>query len=194
MSDDAPQNDAEQLVAYLDGELDDAQAVQVEQRLADRPDMRDQVERLSRTWDLLDLLPTPRATHEFTNRTLTAVRTSAPAAVATDDEEVSTQIRIAAVPRATKDRWKKFGIRTAAFVGLIFSAAAGFRSTYDTGSRGSDDALRNYPVIQRFDEYRDVGSPEFLRQLHESGMFPPSSSQPPQLPRRGPDNGPLAKP
>src|SRR6201999_3829165 len=58
------------LIAYLDGELDESTARTIEQKLARSDVARHDVEMLVRTWDLLDLLERPRVTQEFTTRTL----------------------------------------------------------------------------------------------------------------------------
>ena len=65
----------ENLIAYLDGELTDEAAASVEKTLAEQVAARQEVEKLTRTWELLDLLPEGRASHGFTEKTLTAVRT-----------------------------------------------------------------------------------------------------------------------
>jgi anti-sigma factor RsiW len=59
-----------ELVAYLDGELDADTARAVEARLSRDPRARAEAEALTRTWDLLDYLPTPEPSTEFTHRTL----------------------------------------------------------------------------------------------------------------------------
>ena len=64
------------LVAYLDNELDDVTVQRLQKTLADSPVARTDVEMLSRTYDLLDLLPKDGATPEFTQRTMTTVRLS----------------------------------------------------------------------------------------------------------------------
>ena len=64
MNEDQPttENDAvmQELVAYLDGELDAETSTRVEQRLTEDDDYRTQLQQLQRTWDLLDeLAPSP---------------------------------------------------------------------------------------------------------------------------------------
>lgn len=63
----------EELVAYLDGELSEEQAKQVEQRLASDPQLRRRAILLKKTYDLLDYLPRPEASPDFTTRTLEKV-------------------------------------------------------------------------------------------------------------------------
>ena len=66
----------EKLVAYLDGELPEGDARDVESSLASDPAMRAEVEKLNRAWELLDLLPRPNASGEFSSRTLTTLKVS----------------------------------------------------------------------------------------------------------------------
>src|SRR5579872_4488652 len=59
-----------ELVAYLDGELDANAARKVEARLAADPQARSRATALKKTFELLDYLPKPEASAEFTSRTL----------------------------------------------------------------------------------------------------------------------------
>ena len=65
---------SENIVAYLDGELNDDQAAEVDRMLTDDGAARQQVEQYSRTWDMLDLLPSSQASDGLAERTLTAIR------------------------------------------------------------------------------------------------------------------------
>jgi anti-sigma factor RsiW len=70
-----------ELVAYLDGELDPAAARKVEARLASDPHARSRASALKKTFDLLDYLPKPEPSAEFTSRTLDkipALQTASP--------------------------------------------------------------------------------------------------------------------
>ncbi len=58
------------LVAYLDGELNDAQTRAIATKLTQSLTARKEVEALQKTWELLDLLPRPKASEDFTARTL----------------------------------------------------------------------------------------------------------------------------
>jgi anti-sigma factor RsiW len=62
--------DRANLVAYLDGELDDEAARALEARLSLDPDARAEAETLRKTWELLDYLPRPEPSPTFTHRTL----------------------------------------------------------------------------------------------------------------------------
>src|SRR4051794_31868018 len=60
-------------VAYLDGELGDADARAIATKLSNSATARREVESLEKAWELLDHLPRPRAAEDFTARTLTEV-------------------------------------------------------------------------------------------------------------------------
>ncbi|MCS7021358.1 MAG: hypothetical protein NZU63_05985 [Gemmataceae bacterium] len=77
-SDDADPLDPldEELVAYLDGELPEEQARQIEQRLAADPQLRRRAILLKKTYELLDYLPRPEASPDFATRTLEKIPAS----------------------------------------------------------------------------------------------------------------------
>ena len=60
----------EELVAYLDGELDPKAARAVETKLTLDPAARAEADSLKRTWELLDFLPRPEAPADFTQKTV----------------------------------------------------------------------------------------------------------------------------
>src|SRR5437879_1691136 len=59
-----------ELVAYLDGELDDAATQAVEAKIATNPDARAELDSLKQTWGMLDYLPKASPSATFTNRTM----------------------------------------------------------------------------------------------------------------------------
>src|SRR5262245_61836252 len=84
MADRPPLNEEElaNLVAFLDGELDEESARQVEAKLSLDPTARAPADALRRTWDLLDYLPRPEPSPQFTNRTIDRVSALRPQATA----------------------------------------------------------------------------------------------------------------
>ena len=61
------------LVAYLDGELSEQDMQELDEVLLQDPSARASVEQLRQTWDLLDVLPRPSVTEEFSAQTLATV-------------------------------------------------------------------------------------------------------------------------
>ena len=72
----------EDLVAYLDGELPDQKAQLIDQVLARSEVARHEVEALARTWEMLDVLPTPKAPSEKRSRRSSGRSTTVGAAIA----------------------------------------------------------------------------------------------------------------
>ena len=72
-----------ELVAYLDGELSEDAARVVEDKINSDPTLRAEVDSLSRTWELLDYLPTHDPSPSFTHRTLERVSATKPRIAAT---------------------------------------------------------------------------------------------------------------
>ena len=60
----------EELTAYLDGELDEATQLAVENRLGEDPEYLQELRSLQRTWDTLDHLPMVDAGKSFTQTTM----------------------------------------------------------------------------------------------------------------------------
>jgi anti-sigma factor RsiW len=72
----------EDLVAFLDGELEGARARDVEARLNVDPRFRAEADALKQTWDLLDHLPRAEPSAGFTHRTLERLAVARPPAAA----------------------------------------------------------------------------------------------------------------
>ena len=158
----------EELVAYLDGELPDEAALRIEKSLVEDASVRRDVEQLTKAFDLLDLLPASQASDGFAEKTLTAIRTksSEPKSESTD-----TDASAETTPSNYSQRAIVWGIRATAFVGLMFAAAIGFNGAFRQNSQPIDELLTELPIIQRLDEYQEIGDVEFLKSLNESGLF-----------------------
>src|SRR5262249_41087596 len=63
-------HERDNLTAYLDGELDKQTARALEAKLSVNTEARGEAEALRRTWEMLDYLPRPEPSPEFTHRTL----------------------------------------------------------------------------------------------------------------------------
>ena len=146
----------EDLVAYLDGELEETQVEAVERRLSHSPTVRAEAESLQRVWELLDYLPRPRADESFTHRTmgrLTAMRTqSARAAV----------------------RWRWAG-RIAWAAAVILTAVSSFLVVrHWPRPQPPQPSADEIGLLERRDYwhyYEQIDSVEFLRQLDQPDLF-----------------------
>jgi anti-sigma factor RsiW len=153
----------ENLVAYLDGELPEPVVREIDQVLSKSPAVRHDVEMLSRTWDLLDQLPRLSTTEDFTARTL---------AVARNEETPKPLLPPKLTQRLQELPLRRGGIVLAWLMVVGASAFAGYTVTSRWVPDQSDELLRNFPVIEKLDLYRNAESIEFLKQLEQKiGSF-----------------------
>ena len=146
----------EEIVAYLDGELDREAALVIERRLADDPAFRARLTRLQQAWDLLDNLGRTEADENFTQSTVAMVTVKA------SDES--------AAGHNQAHRRKLLG--WAGLGGLALVAAVAAFVVVDRRLNNENRALvRDYPVIERIDEYGNVESVDFLKRLQKEGLF-----------------------
>jgi len=110
---------------------------------------------LARTWDLLSVLPTPRASAEFTQRTVTLVET----------RPMSLPLHEQAWFRVTKQST----ILAVWSIGLVLIGWLAFSVVRGVLSTEADLLVDDLPVIQNFQRYQEVNAdPEFLRKLQEN--------------------------
>jgi anti-sigma factor RsiW len=145
------------LVAYLDRELDEAEAHALEAKLIQSVSARREVEALEKTWELLDYLPRPQASPELTSRTL-----SQAAQLASPDE------RLLTVAKATA---RRLGRVLACAALVVACLGVGYLSTRWLWPNPTVRLTRDLSLAEHLDEYQTVGSFEFLKQLDESGVF-----------------------
>lgn len=143
--------DRENLTAYLDGELEEDGTRHIESILTRSSVARTDVEVLARTYDLLDVLPRPKSTSDFTERTV------ATAKLETYQKRFTEQPWFKSVQRA--------GVLAAWGIALVLFATAGYSLTNRWLPSEADLLLDEYPVIRQLDEYAEADSIEFLERL-----------------------------
>lgn len=146
----------EELVAYLDDELDTAACAAIERRLADDEAYRQKLLELQKTWDLLDSLPRANVGEKFTQTTVELV-------VQRAAEDVQQQ-------RSRRDLRRWF-LRAGTLAAAVVAGLAGFAVVHRVTSRANEQLVRDLPVIESIDAYEYAESVEFLRQLDKSGLF-----------------------
>ena len=142
------------LVAYLDGELDEVATVEVEKTLTESEEIRLEVEALSKTWELLDALPPVQASSHFTERTLQSIQT----------ESLPDAARPLLSPAGRRSL-----LRIILMLGLVSCAVLGFYLANRAVPKRSEGLLRDLPVIENLDLYEEAGDVEFLRDLQGLG-------------------------
>jgi len=173
MSKELNEQELEKLVAYLDGEVSDQEAIEVEQSLSTDEDTRAHVDALERTWELLDKLPITKASEEFTDKTISTIRTIQQDAIATEEQNKS-GFGLTSKSRA---QLRKAGIAGAWLVGLACSIMAGYLITNQWLPDETDPLLKELSLIENLDTYSEVQSLEFLEELQKSGTFDETAQQ-----------------
>ncbi len=144
----------EQLVAYLDHELDEASSRRIERLLAADPQVRQRLRQLQQSWDALDeLLPTD-LDPSFTRTTLEMVVLAA-------EEEACRQRGLA---RRRRRVW--LGL-----AGVVLAGLAGYLAVWRFWPDPNEQLFRDLPLLENLDQYQKIDDVDFLRQLHAQRLF-----------------------
>ncbi|MCA9212838.1 MAG: hypothetical protein KDB27_07230 [Planctomycetales bacterium] len=146
--------DQEELVAYLDGELEADAVRRVEDRLTTDERYRKLLQQLERSWELLDDLPQTTTDERFTQTTLEMVAVKA----AEDNKELKPA--------------KEGGSRTLAAVFFaIVAGVIGFGLFGYWLDRENRTLIQDLAVIEQIDNYSNVDDIEFLLMLDSANLF-----------------------
>jgi len=160
MSNDNPLADTaamdEEIVAYLDGELDSVAEAQIVRKLSEDAAYRARLSQLQHAWDLLDNLRGTEADDEF------AASTVAMVAVHAEQESKSQQMRVV---RQRSLTW----LAVAALV--LVSMSVGYYISHRRVTRNDRNLVRDLPVIEHVDEYRNIDNLDFLKALERENLF-----------------------
>jgi anti-sigma factor RsiW len=144
------------LVAYLDGELNPELSRDIERRLADDPELRKRLLQHQRAWELLDEVPQPEVDEGFTRSTIEMV-----AVTAADDVERHQR-------HAVRQRRLTWGVAAACWLAL---AAGGYAVTAFLLARPNRQLARDLPIIEHLNAYRNADNIAFLRSLADENLF-----------------------
>jgi len=149
----------EQLVAWLDSELEEEQTQDVELQLRKDTDLRQEAEELERAWGMLDTLEPVSADHQFTVQTIQAVFSESSGL---------------AVPRRTRFTTGGLSLAAAVRIGIWFligfaGTLLGLQAAYlmTPASDATPDAriIQNLDLLSRYPEYSAMRNIGLLRQL-----------------------------
>ena len=163
--------DKAELVAYLDGELDEQATQMVEARLATDADARAELETLKQTWGMLDYRPKASPSPNFTNRTMERLSL----------EKLSGQTTASSSkPNAVSPR-RPVGPALAWTAGVLLAIGAGYAaapqmfallSPADPPPQEADELLiRNLRVVEKWRYYENVDDLNFLKNLCDPELF-----------------------
>jgi hypothetical protein len=148
------------LVAYLDGELQGEAARALETKLHLDPSARAEADALRRTWELLDFLPRPQPSSNFTHRTL----------------ELLSPVKANEESRGRRWRTLSFGLSWAA--GLLLSGWAGYAGYNLITPRqpGDRELIHDLRIIENKRLYERMEDLDFWRALDAPELFGDESS------------------
>ncbi len=146
----------EDLVAYLDGELDDAASRRIEETLVADPKVRQALQELERTWDLLDELDDGGVDDRFTRSTLEMVAVAAAADLAKEQDAQH------------RKRWPGW---VTGLAGLLIASAVGFAAVKLSWPDPDRRMAEDLPLLEQLDQYRQIDGFEFLKRLHDEQVF-----------------------
>jgi anti-sigma factor RsiW len=145
------------LVAYLDGELEQEESQRIATKLTKSPTARHEIEALQKTWELLDFLKLPTAPEQFSERTVTEIR----------------RLEVAAPAwKSSVGAWSGFAGRLA-LTSVVAAGCLGLGYSVtrwlipDPTARVAHDLT----LAEHLDEYLELGSFEFLTKLADSPEF-----------------------
>lgn len=141
------------LVAYLDGELNEAGSCALATKQTRSVSARSELEALEKTWELLEHLPRPRVPPDFTARTLTEVDQLA----ALSDQRAET---------ATERPARRSGSWFAP-CSMALTMGLGYAATRWLWPDPTARLIRDLSLAEHLGEYSEVGSFEFLHLLDE---------------------------
>lgn len=159
---------ADELVAYLDGELAPDDCRRVEDRLAADPEYRQQLRDLDQAWEALNALPTTAVDDGF-------ARTTIELACVAAEEDLTHRSALASAEMRSSARWW--------IAALVAAAVVGFVITRTLILRSNNALLADLPVIQQVDVLPYVKDIEFLRRLSEAKLLDPLVKDEPVIDR-----------
>ncbi len=146
----------EHLVAYLDGELDAETSRRVDDLLSTDPAVRREVADLDATWNLLERMPRTEVGEDFTRSTLELVAIRA-------EQDLKQQ--------QTGQPTRKVALAVGLFIAMFVAGFLGVLSADWFSPDENEVLLQNLSVIQQLDQLEQVGSFEFLQELHDQQTF-----------------------
>jgi anti-sigma factor RsiW len=150
-----------EIVAYLDGEMDEDKARAMEAKINSDASIRAEADALKRTWELLDYLPSKAPTADFTQRTA-SLATSFPS----KQNPVSLSGKVART-------WKPFAVGLGWAAAVLLVGGIGFAVTTKLLPREPTDEemSRDLRVIENKKAYEQIDDLDFLKQLDHPDLF-----------------------
>ncbi len=173
MSEPLDEKTREELTAYLDGELDEKAAADLEDRLHRDPRLRRELDEYKRTWELLDFLPQPDPSPDFTTRTLDRLAVLLPPQTTTAIGPPLGPLPSPNIRGNEGSRWVFSAVALAVALAGYFVTGFAFRPVAPTPSLAERDEriAADLRLLDRLHLYRFGEDLEFLRALDHPDLF-----------------------
>jgi hypothetical protein len=145
------------LVAFLDGELNEGESRVISNKLRESPTARREADVLEKTWDLLEHLDRPKASEALTERTLTEVKR-----LSERGGELETVFKHATRRALRVSIW---------LLAACLMFGVGYVITLWIWPNPTARLARDLPLAEHLDEYRAVGNIDYLKELANSAEF-----------------------
>jgi hypothetical protein len=146
----------EDLVAYLDGELDVETARELEDLLATDLEAREKLARLEQAWDLLNELPQSEVDEAFTQSTIEMVAISVAEEIQKRQEEL---------PRERRRRL------LVGALSLTASLVLGFATVWLFWPDTNRQLLEDLSLLEQLDQYRQIEDIDYLHALRQQDLW-----------------------
>jgi anti-sigma factor RsiW len=158
-------DERDELIAYLDGELSATEAQTVEKRLNADPKYRAEAEALRKTYNLLDYLPKPEPTANFTNRTLSRVSGARPTIPAT----------------ISGGLWRRWALGSGWVAAVVLAGVVGYfgigrlpsleKGSGELAPDQEQQMVRDLRLLEHLGHYQHVPDIHFLNELDVPDLF-----------------------
>ena len=157
------EQDRENLVAYLDGELDEETSQALEAKINIDPEARKEVDALKQTWGMLDYLPKPEPSSGFTNRTMERLSL----------EQVGKAIQTGKMAVQRRAFWLRIASWAAA---LLLATGGGFLASQflfqnKDGADPEEALVPHLRVLEKWRQFENIDDLDFLRALDNPDLF-----------------------
>lgn len=174
-----------ELVAYLDGELDRDQNEAVGAKISLDSTVRSEADALKKTWDLLDYLPRPEPSPNFTERTISRIEplnksgtASGPAVAGSGPASSRPSAAIVPAP-SRRSPGRKLAWAAGWLLAIAFAGVAGWfiRETaiarFERIDQQEKDAkiLSERRLLDNLRHYRHIDNLQFLQELDDPDLF-----------------------
>lgn len=156
--------DDEVLVAYLDGELDTEQTQKIDQQIASHADLRERINQLRMTWDMLDELPVAPPSPRFAETTLVMAALSA-----TEDPKS---------PSKSLSNWLLNNVSRIFIFSLPLLFLSGFFVFIINQKRAERQLLRDLPILVDWRALSNIDSQDWLEVLVDQPDLVPALKGP----------------